>query len=326
MAVMILIPLAGINAAWQFDSRPLTKADWDPWKSNPNVPDAFIFAAQTVGRLPTPPQLWYAAVSLLDSNATEKAVYMLGRVHDGGHPLYFLIALAYKIPAPIQLLIVTGFAITLYRLACGSLAASHVFWLAPPVLYFALASMSSLQLGIRLVLPAMAFLLIFAGVALEWSRSRRWSAAICAALLCWVSVRMIGLYPRYISYFNSWAGGPENAINLLSDSNLDWGQDLRTLAQVIDREHIPKIHLSYFGTDNPFAHIPENRIQLLAPPWNPDLVRSRRLAPEPGFYAVSATLLTGQFFPREYRDYYAEFRQRKPFTRAGNSIYLYRIP
>jgi len=34
--------------------------------------------------------------------------------------------------------------------------------------------------------------------------------------------------PHYLAYFNELAGGPANGFKELADSNLDWGQDLRT--------------------------------------------------------------------------------------------------
>jgi hypothetical protein len=54
-------------------------------------------------------------------------------------------------------------------------------------------------------------------------------------------------------------------------------------------------------------------------------VEGDKLAPEPGYYAISATLLTGQFFSERYRDYFHEFRTRKPIAKAGYSIFVYRI-
>ena len=122
------------------------------------------------------------------------------------------------------------------------------------------------------------------------------------------------------------SGGPENAIHLLTDSNLDWGQDLRGLAEYVKESRIPKIRLSYFGMDNPFAYIPENQLEIIPPPWSEQWAQGARLEPKSGVYAVSATLLTGQFFAERYRDYYAHFRKMQPIARAGYSIYIYRVP
>jgi hypothetical protein len=101
---------------------------------------------------------------------------------------------------------------------------------------------------------------------------------------------------------------------------------MRRLARLIDEQNLPKVRLAYFGMDNPYAYLTDKRIESIPPPWSDGLVRSTRLEPDPGYYAISATLLTGQLFEPKYRDYYSEFRSRKPFAKAGYSILLYKIP
>ena len=46
-------------------------------------------------------------------------------------------------------------------------------------------------------------------------------------------------------------GGPEQGYRYLSDSNLDWGQDLKGLKAYMEKEKLPIIYLSYFGTAPP---------------------------------------------------------------------------
>jgi hypothetical protein len=57
--------------------------------------------------------------------------------------------------------------------------------------------------------------------------------------------------PHQLAYFNESVGGPEQGYRYLSDSNLDWGQDLKGLKAYIEREKLPIIYLSYFGTAPP---------------------------------------------------------------------------
>ena len=40
-------------------------------------------------------------------------------------------------------------------------------------------------------------------------------------------VTTLAIHPHYLSYFNALAGGPEDGYNVLIDSNVDWGQDLK---------------------------------------------------------------------------------------------------
>jgi hypothetical protein len=64
---------------------------------------------------------------------------------------------------------------------------------------------------------------------------------------------------------------------------------------------------------------------MLPVPWAPELVEEKLYVPSKGYYAISSTLLTGQFFDARYRDYFLLFRSKEPIARAGYSIRLYRI-
>jgi hypothetical protein len=110
------------------------------------------------------------------------------------------------------------------------------------------------------------------------------------------------------------------------DSNLDWGQNLPELAEYVKTNRIKKIKLYYFGFDKLHRYGVQDRIERAPPPWSTQLVQTRQLVPEPGLYAVSATLLPGHFFAEEYRDYFQAFRERRPDARAGYSIFIYKIP
>jgi hypothetical protein len=258
-------------------------------------------------------------VSLILSNAGEKAVYFLGNPQPGGHPLYFLTALAVKLPPGFLALIMLGIAGLWLRRNPQDL-----FWAAPPFVYLALASASGLQLGVRLVLPAIAFLAFFAGAGAQllWTGRRRIAVFVAVGA---VAVSSLRYYPYGISYFNEAAGGPKNGLKYLADSNLDWGQDLRRLAELVERERIPRIRLAYFGNDNPYRFFTDERLERIAPPWGDEWAQGTVFQPQPGWYALSATLLPGHFFAPKYHDYYRVFRARAPDAYAGYSIYVYHV-
>jgi hypothetical protein len=132
-------------------------------------------------------------------------------------------------------------------------------------------------------------------------------------------------YPNGLSFFNPFVGGNANAIRYLADSNIDWGQSLRDVAAFARERKIDKLKLAYFGFDIPQRYLPPQQIEVLAPPWGDRRGIPVRLIPQKGWYAISASLLPGQFFLPEFRDYYAEFRAREPVSVAGGSIFIYRI-
>jgi hypothetical protein len=272
------------------------------------------------------PSLWTGLLTLFSNVFLEVPVYLLGQVWRQGNPYYFPVALAVKVPVTIWVLMLAGTALVALRIARRQAAWTDVFWLLPGFLYIALASMVPLQLGVRLVLPALPFGLLLAGVAVEWLRATRARQAILGVLAALFLFESARIYPHGIAFFNLACGGPDRGAYYLLDSNLDWGQglpDLETWAR--DNGALP-LRISYFGNDVVFRYFKGNEIEVLTPPWSEQHVKSDRLAPEPGhYYAISLTLLPGQFFSARFRDYYAHFRDLEPVAVPGHAIAVYRI-
>jgi hypothetical protein len=315
----------GVLAAWQFHVEPVSPEILARWKQSQSVPAWLASSVAAASAIPAPPRLWTGAMSLVQSNAESGPVYLLGQLFSGGHPLYFVIAWAVKAPVAAQLLVVSGMLLCAAGTLRGLVAASDLFWVLPGFFYFALASQSGLQLGLRLVLPVFPFLAMFAGKAASVAGRRPTTAWLPVAAIACLAGNAVLTFPHYLSHFNRWVGGPDNGLRYLSDSNIDWGQDLPFLESAVREHRIPKIRLAYFGTDNPYAYLSNQILETIAPPWD-GRGASERFVPEPGYYAVSATLLTGQFFAPRFRGYYDVFRQTKPIAKAGYSIFIYRVP
>lgn len=114
-------------------------------------------------------------------------------------------------------------------------------WIVLPAgIYFLACSAQTINIGHRYVLPVIPFLAIGVGIGagrlwrqLVTARAQGrpvWKAAIPAgvatALLTAHVLASLSAFPHYIAYFNRLAGGIDGGIAHLSDSNLDWGQDL----------------------------------------------------------------------------------------------------
>lgn len=295
LVVLALVVWTGIAAAYQFDFGA-SGLDWRP------------------------PRLAQGVRSLAVNNAGGNSVYLLGDYLSRGHRGYFLLGSAVKMPEVLLLLIGAG-AVYAWRKRRWD----DWLWLIPGPLYFAMASMSSLQLGLRLVMPSLPFALLIAGCAVRRLEQGRWRWALAAVGVLLVAQNAL-IHPHQLSFFNTLAGGPTRAIRYLSDSNVDWGQDLSALRRFMRQHGIARINLSYFGTDNVWAYFKEDEVKWVQPPYAQEDVKAPIYQPEPGYYAISATLLTGQFFPAGYRSYYGVFRKMTPIGYAGYSIYIYRVP
>jgi hypothetical protein len=262
------------------------------------------------GWIPLPDQIAHGVGSLVGNARSDNSVYLLGQRYGGGHRAYFLIAALVKAPEVLLLLFVAGL-----RLA-PVLA-------IPPAIYFAAASFSSLQFGFRLILPCLPLAVLVCAAALEYWRSRKWLApAVLAAMVVPLAIH----YPFYLSYFNFASGGPKHALRYLSDSNVDWGQDIRQLRHWMQVHHVHRMGVSYLGADNPLAYLRADQMDWIEPPFNEKGRQQREFHPAPGLYAISANLITGQFFDAAHRDFYKAFRALTPIDYAGYSIYILRVP
>ena len=60
-------------------------------------------------------------------------------------------------------------------------------------------------------------------------------------------VSALCVFPNYIAYANEAWGGPKNLHNLLSDANVDWGQQLYQVKQWQDRHPGEECWFAYFA-------------------------------------------------------------------------------
>jgi hypothetical protein len=103
--------------------------------------------------------------------------------------------------------------------------------------------------------------------------------------------------PRYLSYFNLFAGGAEGGWRYLLDSNIDWGQDLARLQRWMEHHGVSEIDLAYFGTADPAAYGIRHRKVYRIHDFEPAAAEVR---PARGrVVAVSVNLLQGLYFDHD---------------------------
>ncbi|MBI4377217.1 MAG: hypothetical protein HY549_12305 [Elusimicrobia bacterium] len=237
--------------------------------------------------------------------------FFFGRHSTTGTWLYFPAALLIKTPLPLLAASAVGVALWVRK--------REALWLLlPPAAYFAAASLSKVQIGYRHLLPIFPFLVVLGALGAAWawrlSRPGRIAAAL-AALWCAVSVTRV--YPYSLAYFNELVGGPAQGYRYLVDSNLDWGQDIKTLAEELRRRGDPAVILCYFGMADPryygLRYIPlgVDRSEGAADPKElKDIL-----------LAVSATHLQSTYFAD--KNLFSWLKERQPVYVAGHSIFLY---
>lgn len=248
------------------------------------------------------------------ANARGRDLYLLGEIASGGWWYYFPVAFAVKVPLAISVLTVLAFAAPAQR------PSRLGWWLGIPVaVYLAVAILVlEVTLGIRYLLPLFPLLFVFIATQLVplGTGLRRIAVAICCV---WLAVASSWVHPHYLAYFNEAAGGPAGGERILLESNIDWGQDLPSLSEELERRGDPRVWLAYFGTEKPADYG----------------IRARRLSgcsPVEGFVAISANVRAGlygahpSFGRRPPEGCYDWLDAYEPVASPGYSIHLYEIP
>ena len=268
--------------------------------------------------------------SVLRQNAVGGGVnYLFGKSSVHGFPFYFFAAFALK--STIAFLVVTAMTLAFFLRRPATFSEEARLLLLPPAVLFLSSVGSAYNIGIRHMLPVYPFLAlagasVFARVARRRGPHERANPAAAALLvlplLC--GYELIRIHPHELSYFNPLAGGPENGRKLLSDSNVDWGLDLKRLARELARRGAARPTIVYFGGDD-----------VLYRTGVPDFAAEPRV--QPGLVAISAfQLAVGPEF-HEYHgahDVAAALRalnaqiaaRGRPVGRVGYSIYLFDLP
>lgn len=175
------------------------------------------------------------------------------------------------------------------------------------------------QIGYRYALPLLLVAILlgvdtFAICRSKWPRAT-WPL-VCALIggQC-VSGWMSG--PHYLSYFSPLVGGSRNGFRLLADSNVDWGQDLPALAELVKTLDNKRVVLSYFGTGLPSA-------------WGVHATILNEQSPDPlgGFdiLAISTNNVRGlRVFEHRVDPRYRFLMAVEPIAYAGDSILVFDI-
>jgi hypothetical protein len=130
-------------------------------------------------------------------------------------------------------------------------------------------------------------------------------------------------YPDYIPFFNLAAGGSRGGLALLSDSNIDWGQDLPTLAQWQRNHADVQLYLCDFGSADPRYYGLHYIDMYDSYEAHPD-----EQAPNgfPSVFAISAVALQGTYLKPNENETIEPFRHEQPLEVLGGCIYLFKTP
>jgi hypothetical protein len=207
---------------------------------------------------------------------------------------YYFVAMAVKVPLSFWLL-------WAYRAGTTRRAAwSHHDWMLPTVVaaFLAVTAIgSSRNYGLRYLLPLAPLAIIWVSNLAE---RPGWPTRVVWIALAGQALAVGSVHPDELTYFNVLVNGRFGGRKVLADSNLDWGQGLRSLARLQrERPEFRDLTLYYFGDTEPRQYGVAGVCHVVdaVTPWR-DL--PPRFGAETRLVAVSASLQWGPWGPLNY--------------------------
>ncbi len=292
---------------------------------------------------------------VLQRSSGGNTTYFQGEVSAGGWTRYFPMLYLLKEMLALHILTLTALLFAFWRMLKGEKSIgtlrrwihenlfefTSIFFI---LFYWAYSMKSPLNIGVRHVLPTFPFIYFLVSREIhrwlsytEYSSPETWwdwfvllykryiasipKYLFVWILLFWIFASALYTFPSYLSYFNELAGGSSKGYEYAVDSNYDWGQDLIRLQKYVRDHRVRHIALDYFGGGSPDYYLGETYES-----WN-----SAKGQPH-GYFAISATFLQGAYgkpvagFIRNPQDEYEWLKPFRPIDRAGESIFIYKLP
>jgi hypothetical protein len=253
--------------------------------------------------------------------------YLEGQWRPGGWWYFYLYAFFIKLPIGTLLLLELALIATLVTKGYSAGWKAEFFFLFSMAAVLGFLIRSGAPQNLRYALPFLPLAYIWISkLARSFRQKDQFAAVAIAGCLAGSVLCSLWVYPHSLSYFNELANGPAHGYEYLTESNVDWGQDLLYLRKWLD-EHpeVQSLRLAYLGRIDPrFAGI-----EFSLPP---KAIEGQ--GPQPGWYAVSVAILTGFHWDhpdgkggleRITAQDYLYFNRFRPVAMAGYSIHVYHI-
>lgn len=304
-AATLVVSLLVINAAYLFQGtgKALTdsiRAERIEAHANGPLKPLILAVARTPLPLPEDYMIGFSSTVLHDLSG--HSAFFLGQYSRTGWWYYFPVAFVLKVSVALLVFIMLA-ALAFRRHGFEKERSAEYIAIAFVLMFFGISLFSHINIGIRHMLPTFPFIFLLCSKAVKYAKDARLFFALAALY----ALSTLIIAPHYLSHFTEPIGS--NGYQYLADSNNDWGQDLKGLAQYLERNNISDIRLTYFGT---------------APPEYYG-IRYTNLTCEPaaGIVAISTNYLQHVF--ESNRSCFSWLALHTPAGKAGYSIFIYNI-
>jgi len=328
-AITAAVSILTINAAYFFQHRRLES--WDVQFIQETFPPIArpltLFTSLLSYLLPADfvlgilRQFWH--------NSAGHPAGLLGMYSRTGWWYYFPVAFTFKTTVPFLLLSLTALAWSAFHVI--KKREVRLLWLLGPFLIYTIFVLfSHIDIGVRYYLPAYSFLFILGGgllaLLLKSRKAARLGTVAAILLIGWMGVEAVRAFPNHISYMNQLAVGKPHWW-YLSDSNVEWGDDIAELAAYLRARGETRVRSSFLGDFIVLHHYGVDPVKIpTANGAEPDKTR---------YTAIGASFLNGSTIPytiingheaseSERVNYFDKYRHQTPEAVFGGSIYLYR--
>jgi 4-amino-4-deoxy-L-arabinose transferase-like glycosyltransferase len=249
--------------------------------------------------------------------------YLLGKVY--AHNVWFYFPVAFLIKSTVAVL-------ALFLLTAGVIATRRlnhwreiIFLVVPVIFYLIVALTVGMNIGVRHILVVYVFLYVLIGGAM-WAlmaKNRKWTYGVGILLLVHAA-SSVRAFPNYIPYANELWGGPSQTHKYLTDSNSDWGQQLKSVKQYLDQRGVKECWFLYFaeGVAEPsYYDIPCKPLPTISTLWLNVPIEVPTSIDGP--VLISASNLSGVEFGPGSLDPYGQFKLLKPTAVIDNGVFVF---
>jgi 4-amino-4-deoxy-L-arabinose transferase-like glycosyltransferase len=282
-----------------------------------------IWLVSTMARFHVLPESYLYGLADVRLTANFYTSYVLGKIY--AHGVWFYFPIAFLIKSTIgfmALLLLCVAAITTRRLKCWR---EILFLVIPPIFYLIVAFTVGMNIGVRHILPVYVFLSVLIGGA-AWAllRQNRNLTYLVVALLLIHGISSLRTFPVYIAYANELWGGPSNTYKYLTDSNVDWAQQLKATKHYLDQRGVRDCWFAYFAegvADFKYNGIPCKPLPTVVTLW----LNEQTDVPVSidGPVLISAGTLSGfEFGPRSLNPY-EQFKGLAPTQVIQHGVFVF---
>ena len=248
---------------------------------------------------------------------------MLGKVY--AHGVWFYFPLAFLIKSTIGVLALVLLSVGVVVTRRLDRGREILFLLVPTVFYLIIAFAVGMNIGVRHILIVYVFLYVLIGGA-AWTliqKSRKWTYVVGFLLLIHAASSLKS-FPNYIPYSNELWGGPSQTYKYLTDSNADWGQQLKSVKRYLDQRGVKDCWFEYFaaGVAEPgYYGIPCKPLPTLSTLWLNQKIDVPVSIDGP--VLISASNLSSVEFGPGSLDPFGQFKQLTPTAVIDDSVFVF---